>query len=160
MKWLLLSAVLVACEPQKQIGENDPDASMQDGSDGAVDAPPLTCACDASSCGTRICGRSDCGYPCGECEPGEYCFTTGAGNSCNAGVGPGTPCVDAFGDRVWEGDKGFRACPSDATKQQRCTCTGGGATAWASCDMTCVEICAHVTTGITCGAPACGAGDV
>ena len=85
MKWLLLSVVLVACEPSKQIGENDPDASMQgDGSsDGATDDAMLTCACDASSCGARICGRSDCGYPCGECEPGEYCFV---GNTCSAGV--------------------------------------------------------------------------
>jgi hypothetical protein len=153
---LLLGLVLVACEPDKRIGENDPDASLLTGGD-ATDATTNTCACGPASCGSRICGRSDCGYPCGECEPGEYCF---AGNSCNAGAGPGTPCVDAFGDRVWEGDRGFRACATNPDAQQRCTCTGGGADAWASCDPTCVEICTHVSAGITCGAPACGSGEV
>lgn len=150
-----ITLVLAACEPTKQVGQNDPDASLLAGSDGSDGS--LACSCDASSCGSRICGRSDCGFPCGECEPGEYCFT---GSQCLAGVGPGTPCIDAFGDRVWEGDRGFRACPTDATAQQQCTCTGAGPNAWASCDATCEEICTHVAAGITCGAPGCGAGEV
>ena len=153
--------VLIGCEPQKQIGENDPDASLLTAIDGAFDGSTASCACGPSSCGQRVCGRSECGFPCGECEPGEYCFSTGiAEGQCSPGVGPGTPCVDAFGDRVWEGDEGFRACPTDANMQQRCTCTGGGATAWASCTPTCVEICAQVPIALTCGAPGCGAGDV
>ncbi|MBA3500512.1 MAG: hypothetical protein H0T65_09075, partial [Deltaproteobacteria bacterium] len=142
--WIIVLS-LFACAPDKKIGENNTDASLS-GNDADGSA---TCACGPASCGSRVCGRSDCGYPCGECEPGEFCFTTGAGNGCSPGVGPGTPCVDAFGDRVWEGDRGFRACPSDPNTQQRCTCTGGGADAWASCDAACVEICSQVAAGIT-----------
>lgn len=152
----LVAIALSACTPDEQIGVNDPDASMLD-SAGGIDAAPdaAACSCDASSCGTRICGRSDCGFPCGECEPDEFCFV---GTQCQAGVGPGTPCVDAFGDRVWEGDRGFRACPTDPGDQQECTCTGGGADAWASCDAACVDICAQTPAGITCGAPGCTVG--
>jgi hypothetical protein len=61
---------------------------------------------------------------------------------------------------VWEGGAGFRACPTNPALQQRCTCTGGGADAWASCEAGCVEICAHAGSGITCGAPGCDPGEV
>lgn len=152
-----LIAALAACGNDEQIGANDPDAVTID-APAAPDAPTdaAACACEASSCGTRICGRSACGFPCGECEPDEYCFV---GNSCDTGVGPGTPCIDAFGDRVWEGDRGFRACPTDPGAQQACTCTGGGPDGWASCDAACTSICAAAAPGITCGAaPGCTVG--
>jgi hypothetical protein len=160
MRWLLLGALLSACESTELIGANGPDAALLIG-DGGADgggsdgSAGQTCACDASSCGSRICGRSDCGFPCGECAPGTTCFL---GASCNSGGG--TACVDAFGDRVGVLDRGFRACPSDATKQQHCTCNGGGADDWTSCDATCVEVCTHVPAGIACGTPACDSGDV
>lgn len=154
MSCVLFAVALLACSSDEQIGSNDPDARS---TDAAIDAPAdaASCACGPSSCGSRICGRSACGFPCGECAPGEFCFV---GTECQAGVGPGTPCVDAFGDRVWEGDRGFRACPTDPGTQQACTCTGGGATAWASCDASCVEICAQVPSGLACGAPGCDVG--
>lgn len=155
---VLLAAAFAACNADEQVGANDPDAGDGDAATGtdASGADAAVCGCEASSCGARICGRSACGFPCGECEPDEYCFV---GNSCDTGVGPGTPCIDAFGDRTWEGDRGFRVCPTDPGAQQACTCTGGGPDGWASCDAACVEICAQVPAGITCGgAPGCAAG--
>ncbi|MBA3464168.1 MAG: hypothetical protein H0T46_29705 [Deltaproteobacteria bacterium] len=153
---IALVLCMFGCEPGRQVGANGPDAALSISIDAAPDASE-TCACGPASCGTRICGRSDCGFPCGECEPGEFCFV---GTECQAGVGPGTACVDAFGDRVWEGDRGFRACPTDPNTQQRCQCTGGGPTAWASCDPACIEVCTQVAAGLTCGAPGCGTGEV
>jgi hypothetical protein len=162
MKWILLVALIVACDPRKPIGENygGPDAQVDGtgGSDsnGGSDAS-TTCSCDVTSCGSRVCGRSDCGYPCGTCTPGTTCFL---GVSCNGPAG-GT-CIDAFGDQVGEFDVGFRACPGDPTKQQRCQCSGNGPDAWTSCETTCIEICTTTSTApmIACGSSVCGAGQV
>jgi len=164
MRWLLLGALLFGCESTKPLGANDPDASMLSGGDGGVadddggaggDGGQPACSCDASSCGSRICGRSECGFPCGQCGPGLTCLL---GVSCTGGAD--TACLDAFGDRVGILDLGFRACPNDATKQQRCMCNGGGPNDWTSCDP-CIEVCAHaITPGITCGTPECAGGDV
>lgn len=131
---------LLGCADDEAVPTDAPiavDAAIDTATDAATDT--AVCACDVSSCGARICGRSACGFPCGECAPDQACFT---GTQCQPGPGPGTPCVDAFGDRVWEGDRGFRTCPTDAAQQQACTCTGAGPAAWASCDATCVSICA------------------
>jgi len=105
----------------------DPDATP-DASDAApVDAGPR---CEASSCGDRVCGRSACGYPCGECLAVEHCTAMG---SCTDVAPPGDLCRDAFGVGVVEGGEGYRVCPTDDTLLQRCTCSGGGVDAWIGC---------------------------
>jgi hypothetical protein len=71
------------------------------------------------------------------CAEGEVCF---AGGSCMAGIGPGAACLDAFGDAVWEGDRGVRVCSTDPALVEQCTCGGGGATAWLACEP-CVRSC-------------------
>jgi hypothetical protein len=161
MRWLFLGALLCGCQPKEQIGENGPDASMLtgdggSGGDGGTDATPNACACDQSSCGSSVCGHSECGYPCGDCGAGESCFLGPLG--CNP---TGTPCIDAFGDRIGPVNAGFRTCPTDATKYQYCMCNGGGANDWVSCDATCIDICTTVppiVPGVTCGTSACGSG--
>jgi hypothetical protein len=162
MTCLLLGALLFGCESKQPIGENDPDASLITGDGGddddggaGADAAPSTCACDASSCGSRICGRSECGFPCGQCGPGSSCLL---GTGCSGGSD--NLCVDAFGENVGVLDLGFRACPGDPTKQQRCMCNGGGPDDWSNCDTACIAICAQVTPGIACGAPGCTTGQV
>jgi hypothetical protein len=161
MKWLVLVALLVGCKTNKPIGENDPvdgNTATDDGN-GAGSDGSATCSCDINSCNGRVCGRSECGFPCGTCGPGEVCFL-GAG--CQPVVNSGTPCIDAFGERVGAFDVGFRACPSDSTKQQSCQCSGNGPDAWTACDTTCVEICTKnvdVST-IRCGSSQCSGGAV
>lgn len=111
----VLIVALAACEDHN-VGENNPDAATDAAPiDVAIDAPidAAACTCGPGSCGTRVCGRSACGFPCGTCEPDEFCFV---GNGCTTGPGPGTPCIDAFGERAWEGDRGFRACPGDPSR--------------------------------------------
>jgi len=154
-----------ACDPDARVGTEDPDAGAGDGgADGGAPDGALTpdaavdgalCSCGPSSCGTRICGRSDCGYPCGQCAPTDFCFV---GNQCQTGVGPGTACIDAFNAKVWEGDRGFRVCPSDPTALQACTCSGGGAQGWISCAAACIHSCAAPPPrAIACGAASCDA---
>jgi hypothetical protein len=164
MKWIVLGAFLLSCHIRKPIGENDPgpDAPMGIGADAQVDSGAgsdgsSTCSCDQTSCGSRVCGRSDCGYPCGTCGPGETCLL---GIGCQV-ISGDTPCIDAFGDRVSQFDAGgFRTCPSDPTKQQRCTCGGNGPDDWTSCDATCIEICIRSAQTIACGSSVCVAGEV
>jgi len=173
---VLLAIAVCSCSHEEEIGENDPDATTSLAADAAGDADTVptpdgatidaattdgsttACACDASSCGSRVCGRSDCGFPCGECAPADFCF---AGGACLPLTGPGVPCIDAFGDRVWEADEGFRTCSTDPERQQRCTCNGNAPDGWESCHPCEAEpICAHVPVELTCGSPGCGAGDV
>jgi hypothetical protein len=110
-----------------------PDAGVDAGSELDAGDEPLRDAstepdaaacmpCEASSCGTRICGRSECGYLCGVCGSGSWCFR---GTACGAGTGPGEPCIEPWGTLVHEGDQGFRSCPT-GPGVQRCTCGGGG----------------------------------
>lgn len=174
MKWIVIVALLVACSSKKTIGMNNPDGGGTVTDDGNTILPPdghvghdggtgdgSTCSCDASSCGPRICGRSDCGYPCGTCGPDEACFF--AGISCQPAANM-TPCIDAFGDKTWPLDSGFRTCPTDATKQQSCLCGGNGPDDWNSCATTCIKIetCTQPPppVDITCGTSTCSGGDV
>lgn len=156
MKWLLLAALFIACEPTQQIGQNGPDGSMQLTGDGS-----LSCStCDASSCGERVCGRSECGFLCGTCGPGEMCLL---GTGCPGGTG--AQCVDAFGESVGLLDLGFRVCPTDPSKIQRCQCTDGTGNVWENCDAACIDVCtgpgpAPSTANITCGSSSCTGGDI
>jgi hypothetical protein len=124
-------------------GDGGPVADAGTPSDAGAACATL---CGPASCGTRTCGRSDCGYPCGECFHDEHCF---AGGTCMPGTGPGEPCLDAFGGRVWEGDEGFRVCPTDPALLQPATCSGAGADAWFSGEP-CVERCIEALPGARC----------
>jgi len=148
----LLLLLLVACDPDKQIGENNLLGDA--GGDGG------TCACGPESCveTNRICGRSDCGFPCGECQPGAYCF--GGGGCLPGNLAGGTACIDAFGDEVSKLERGWRVCPTNSNEHQWCECTGDAAGGWTNCDPCIPAICSHVPELLTCGAPGCGAGDV
>lgn len=111
------------------------DAGTFDGGNEPADAG---CSCGPDSCGTRVCGRSSCGFLCGTCQVNEYCS---GGAACYAGPGPGTPCLDAFGAEVSEGDVGLRTCPSDPTQVEACTCSGAGVNAWINCSGACFATC-------------------
>ena len=154
MKSLLLAALLIACQPTEQIGHNDLDASMQLTGDGS-----MSCSCDATSCGDRVCGRSECGFLCGTCGPGEMCLL---GTGCPTVVGDPMSCTDAFGDDVGALDLGFRVCPTDPSKIQRCQCANS---VWDSCDPACIDMCTSTpqpppNASITCGASSCSGGDI
>ena len=108
------------------------DASADALGDGATDAHDAAhTPCAAGACGARVCGRDECGHTCGTC-PGAPaqggCFM----GHCTAGC-PGTPCLDHNGEHVCEGERGGRSCAGGSLGIQVCTCTGGGAGAWASC---------------------------
>lgn len=136
------------------------DAAIPDGAVAVSDAAPdmdaavEVCACGPESCEARVCGRSQCGYPCGTCGDAQYCH---AGGACRPGGGPGTPCSDAFDaygwGNVWEGDVGLRVCPTDASQVEACTCAGGGPDAWIDCSGTCFAPCAGE---VRCGDVTCG----
>ncbi|HEY5921137.1 MAG TPA: hypothetical protein VIV11_05680 [Kofleriaceae bacterium] len=147
---LLLLLLLGACDPDKQIGENHlaGDAGGGDGGGGS-------CACGPESCDetNRVCGRSDCGFLCGVCQPGTWCFSGGACLPLADAV-----CEDAFGDEVAEPDRGWRVCPTNPNEHQWCECSGDAT--WTNCDPCIPALCSHVPELLTCGAPGCGAGEV
>lgn len=116
--------VAVDSEPAPDVGVDAPtDAPV----DAALDAGPI---CGADSCGDLTCGRSACGYPCGECAEGSHCTIAG---TCSDIAPPGELCLDAWGAGVVEGGMGYRSCDSDDGSVQLCTCSGGGPDAWFGC---------------------------
>jgi hypothetical protein len=118
--------------PPAEDASTGADASSEaaaDAADAHEDASPTPCA--AGACGARACGRDECGHTCGTCPGAPIqggCFM----GHCNASC-PGTPCLDHNGEHVCEGERGGRTCTGGSLNIQVCTCTGGGANAWASC---------------------------
>jgi hypothetical protein len=109
------------------------------------------CSCTVASCGKSVCGRSACGYLCGACPSGSRC----SAGACQVGVPPGVPCTDAWGSHLWDGDRGFRACPTDPARQQACICAAGN---WGACDPTCSKACdPQPANTIACGPLTCDA---
>ncbi len=112
------------------------DSQSSDTADGASvsdarDAAPLDSGCNATSCSTKTCGPSSCGYVCGICTGTNVCTVSGA---CGADC-PGTGCTDHWGATACYGTRSFRTCPTDATKVQLCNCSAG---TWSACDLTCL----------------------
>ena len=111
---------------------DDASATLDAHPDALVDAQPdvVTHACAAGPCGTKVCGRDECGHVCGICPVTAQggCFV----GSCTATC-PGTPCIDHDGHQVCEGGRGGQACAGGTLGIQVCTCTGGGANAWINC---------------------------
>ncbi len=129
---------LDADRPDADRSDTGVDAGLNDGGSedtGAVDAPtdaggdagPI---CEADSCAAAVCGRSDCGYPCGVCPDGRFCALDGG---CAEGAPPGELCIDTWGEGVVEGASGYRTCDDDPAMVQRCMCSGGGPDAWFGC---------------------------
>ena len=157
---LLALTGLLACDPAEALKDAGGDVATKDvpgvdgagdaghAADGALDAG-ATCACDQTTCGKKTCGRSDCGFPCGVCEVGQWCSS----GSCTSGPPPGHACLDVLGGVFYEGQQGFRSCPTDATKIQRCTCAGTNPSTFIGCESECITPC-H--SQVECGSERCG----
>ncbi len=130
----------------------DAAPTIDSGPDASPDAG--VCNCRASSCFDYACGRSPCGFHCGDCAAGQYCMN----GSCRTGTAPGTPCIDATGARIEDGEWGFIRWPTTCgTGHRRVQCLGGD---WRLDDaVTCVDLrCATRPGGPCTAADQCGPG--
>lgn len=95
---------------------------------GDADATHDGGACPPPTCGTKVCGRSDCGRVCGVCALPGGCLIGHCAAAC-----PSTPCVDVDGHNICEGERGARSCAGGKEHIEICTCSGGGGNAWIAC---------------------------